>query len=125
MTDPAMADPVSEPLDHAPQPMAITIPLRRPSDLGRVGVVADLFAGALNRTIEVVTIVDPQDDIRLEFARFSRAVEEFAAEVGAEVHLRVVVDAVPLKGFLDMCLNRFVCMATAASPFDLLTGTGS
>ena len=100
------------------QPMAITIPLRRPADLRRVGMVADLFASALHRTIEVITIVDPQDDLRLEFERFSRAVEDFAAVVGRDVKLRVVADEAPLKGFLDMCLNRFVCMATAASPFD-------
>lgn len=104
--------------EHLDETGTITIPLRRPADLDRVGRVANVFATALARSIEVVTIIDPNDDFALEFARFSKSVESFAQRAGIDVQLRVIANDHAQEAVLEICRDRLVCMTTGASPFD-------
>lgn len=96
----------------------IVIPLRRPADLPRVGEVARMFAEALGRPIEILTILHPNDDLSLESARFQASVDEFSQAIGQPVALSLEQDEAPIRCFLDHCRDRWVCMATGASPFD-------
>lgn len=95
----------------------VTIPLARADDLERVGAVASHFATLLDRSIEVVSIVDPDDDFSSEFRRIAAAVERFAESTNRTVELHLSASALPLQAVLDACSGRLVCMATAASPF--------
>ncbi|MDW3178320.1 MAG: hypothetical protein R8J94_13090 [Acidimicrobiia bacterium] len=104
-----------QPLDNSD---AITIPLARVNDLPRVGAVAAKFASLLGRSIEVVSIIDPEDDFAPEFRRYSEGVERLARAIAMPVQLRLVAHQSPLQGVLEACVGRLVCMATAASPFD-------
>ncbi len=104
--------------EHLDETGTITIPLRRPADLDRVGRVASVFATALARSIEVVTIIDPNDDFAQEFARFSKSVESFAQREGVDVSLQVIANDRAQDTVLETCRDRLVCMATGASPFD-------
>jgi nucleotide-binding universal stress UspA family protein len=104
--------------EHLDETGTITIPLRRPADLDRVGRVANVFATALARSIEVVTVIDPNDDLALEFARFSKSVELFAQREGVDVQLRVIAKDRAQEAVLETCRDRLVCMTTGASPFD-------
>lgn len=106
---------MSHPLDSS---NSITIPLARAGDLGRVGAVASTFAGMLDRSIEVVSIIDPEDDFAHEFRRIGGAVEMLANSTDRTIVLHLIAHETPLQGVLEACSGRLVCMATAASPFD-------
>lgn len=95
----------------------VTIPLARAGDLERVGAVAASFAALLERSLEVLVVVDPEDDFLADFKRFGAAVEEFAESTGQPVDLHMIASDVPLQAVLDACRGRLVCMATAATPF--------
>ncbi len=96
---------------------SITIPLARADDLARVGGVAVLFADNLGCSIEVVSIIHPEDDVVVEFRRLGGAVERLAASIGKPVVLQLIAHENPLEAVLDACKHRLVCMATAATPF--------
>lgn len=96
----------------------IVIPLRQPHELARVGRVAGLFATVFHRSIEVVTIIDPQDDLAIESARLDEAADALRLATGHVVDVVTLVDSQVLSRFIDHCRDRLVCMATGASPFD-------
>lgn len=97
---------------------SIVVPLRKTSDLSRVGAVAHRFSQLLDRSIEVISIVHPGDDYAHETQRFTAAIERFSNEIEQFVALQVVVHANPRAALLELCADRLVCMATSGSPFE-------
>ena len=83
------------------------------------------FAELFGRSIEVVTIISPEDDMRLEQDRFSVALSALEAKLGHPVAFRIIASDNIASAFIEICRNRITVMATSATPFDETHYVGS
>jgi len=96
---------------------SITVPLARVDDLSRVGAAAAQYGAILGRSVEIVSIVSPDDDFAEEFRRLSASVQGFADSIDQTIRFHLISHESLLNGVLESCRDRLTCMATAASPF--------
>lgn len=103
----------------------IRVPVARPEEVSLIGPIAATFGEALDRTIEILSIVSPEDDLRLEQDRFRGVVSDLEAQLGYPVGFRLVVSDDRASAFVELCKDRLTAMLTSASPFDQTHYVGS
>ncbi|MFT7476374.1 MAG: hypothetical protein ACI81L_003327 [Verrucomicrobiales bacterium] len=104
---------------------SVRVPVLRPADVTFLAPIAMRFANLLDRSIEIVTIVSPEDDLRLEHDRFSAALSALEAQVGHPVAFRIIASDNIASALIEICRDRITVMATSASPFDETHYVGS
>jgi len=105
-------------IPHLDRSDTIVVPIGKTKDLTRIGPTANHFADVLDRKIEVVSIIHPDDDFGHEFSRLATATEKYSRSIGKPVALHVFADALKWQALVDFCDDRLVCMTTSASPYD-------
>lgn len=104
---------------------SIRVPVSRPEDVALIGPIAAWLARVLDRSIEVLTIISPEDEPRLEQDRYAGVIADLEAQTGLSVSFRLTTSDDIATAFVELCRNRLTVMLTSASPFDETHFVGS
>ncbi|MGI9608315.1 MAG: hypothetical protein ACR2P0_19450 [Acidimicrobiales bacterium] len=96
----------------------VVVPVRRPSHIVHTLPTAIWLARTLGTTIDVLTVLDPDDDRSFEERELTAALADATRGADVGVDFRVIVAESVADGFVAHCSGRLVCMTTSADPFD-------
>lgn len=94
----------------------LVIPLRHAGQVGQVAGPAVAVADALGLSIEVLSVIGPDDDSTSHLHRLVDAALELSEASALACAVRVVVSDDVAETVIAECAGRLVCMATSASP---------
>jgi len=95
---------------------AIVVPFKEGADADAFLDAVALFANAMRRPIEFVSVVDDAWDAATTLRQLADTTRSFGDRTTQPTRCRLIVSAEPAQVLLDVCANRVVIMAMVTTP---------